>query len=288
MKIYNNFILDSTRWNEVKFRDDDIVVVTPYKSGTTWMQYIVMHLIIPKRKHFDLSSYSSWIEEKTKPIETVLNNIEQQAHRRCFKSHLPADGIPIVDTVKYIFVGRDPRDVFMSLWNQYSNYTDDFYSMVNKDGNTLPQCPADIKELWNKWLTLGTSEYDTEGWPHWTNLRHIQTWWDANKEHSNVMLIHYSDLIKDLDGGIAKVADFLNIKEYKDNISELTSFTEMKRNADIILPKSAKTYKKGNETFFNTGTNNKWIDVLNSADLELYDRVSKSILSEECKEWIEQ
>ena len=43
--IYQNHFLDSTRWDHLRPRDDDIVVATPYKSGTTWMQSIVLHLI---------------------------------------------------------------------------------------------------------------------------------------------------------------------------------------------------------------------------------------------------
>ncbi len=34
-------IFDSTRWNDFKFRDDDIVIDTWAKTGTTWMQQIV-------------------------------------------------------------------------------------------------------------------------------------------------------------------------------------------------------------------------------------------------------
>ena len=32
---YQNHTLDSTRWAHFTPRDDDIVVATPYKSGTT-------------------------------------------------------------------------------------------------------------------------------------------------------------------------------------------------------------------------------------------------------------
>ena len=43
--VYQNHHLDSTRWDVVTPRDDDIVISTSYKSGTTWTQWIVYNLI---------------------------------------------------------------------------------------------------------------------------------------------------------------------------------------------------------------------------------------------------
>ncbi len=42
---YINHHLDSTRWRAFEPRDDDIIVTTSYKSGTTWMQHILRLLI---------------------------------------------------------------------------------------------------------------------------------------------------------------------------------------------------------------------------------------------------
>ena len=41
----HNHHFDSTVWNDFKFRDDDIVIATYAKSGTTWTQQIVSQLI---------------------------------------------------------------------------------------------------------------------------------------------------------------------------------------------------------------------------------------------------
>lgn len=42
---YQNHLLDSTRWNHYRPRNDDVIVATPYKSGTTWTLEIVRQLI---------------------------------------------------------------------------------------------------------------------------------------------------------------------------------------------------------------------------------------------------
>jgi hypothetical protein len=40
--------------------------------------------------------------------------VEGVQHRRFLKSHLPLDGLPYRESAKYIYVGRDSRDIFMS------------------------------------------------------------------------------------------------------------------------------------------------------------------------------
>jgi aryl sulfotransferase len=43
--VYQNHHLDSSRWDSIALRDDDIVVATSYKAGTTWTQGIVANII---------------------------------------------------------------------------------------------------------------------------------------------------------------------------------------------------------------------------------------------------
>ena len=124
-RVYQNHHFDSTRWNYFSSRDDDIVIATSYKAGTTWTQAIVAHLLFPDGVFpEDPGAMSPWLDMRTYPLELVLNTLEAQRHRRFIKTHLPLDGLPYDPKRKYLYVARDARDVFMSLWNHYANHTD--------------------------------------------------------------------------------------------------------------------------------------------------------------------
>jgi aryl sulfotransferase len=150
--------------------------------------------------------------------------------------------MPYRASAQYIFVGRDPRDVFMSMWNHYSAYTPEMYRRVNETpgrvGPPLPPCPGDIHEFWRLWTTRGWFEWETEGWPHWSNFRHVQSWWTF-RHLPNILHVHYNDLLADLAGEIARIAGWLGIDCPPDRlagIAELTSFRGMKRDAELLEP----------------------------------------------------
>ena len=186
---YRNHHLDSTRWDRVVPRDDDIVITTAYKAGTTWMQRIVAALVFGPGP-VDMMGVSPWIDARwLGPVEPVLAQIESQRHRRFMKSHLAADGLRYFPQAKYLVVGRDTRDVFMSLWNHYSSYTDLTYQLLNdpeRPGPEFPRCPATPAELWPRWITEGWFEWEPDGWPFWSHHHHMATWWsvrDAAEHH---------------------------------------------------------------------------------------------------------
>ena len=156
--IYQHHTLDSTRWRQYVPRTDDIVVATSYKSGTTWVQAMLAHLILGTQSIPNIDVLSPWLDFRKAPLSDVLKQLEAQQHRRFIKTHLPLDGLPFYPQVKYIVVGRDARDVFMSLWNHLTRYADappEAADAPPQDGPPDPPTPQDIHAFWREWITRG-------------------------------------------------------------------------------------------------------------------------------------
>ena len=79
--------LNSAKWNDFKFRGDDIVIATYAKSGTTWMQQIVAQLIFKGEEGINIHQLSPWVDNRVIPPEAV-QALDHQTHRRFMKTHL--------------------------------------------------------------------------------------------------------------------------------------------------------------------------------------------------------
>src|SRR5438876_6107878 len=126
---YRSLVSDSGRWDGFQFRDDDIVISTPPKCGTTWMQMICA-LLVFQCTSFDtsLDLISPWLDMLTRARDDVVADLDAQTHRRFIKTHTPLDGLPFDSRVTYIAVGRDPRDVALSWDNHLANM--DFEALI--------------------------------------------------------------------------------------------------------------------------------------------------------------
>ncbi len=69
-----------------------------------------------------------------------MATIEAQEHQRFLKSHLPFDAVPYDPAVRYVYVGRDTRDVFMSAFNHYRGYTELTYSLLDAASGVAGRC----------------------------------------------------------------------------------------------------------------------------------------------------
>jgi aryl sulfotransferase len=293
---YRNHHLDSTRWDHFRVRDGDIVVTTAYKAGTTWTQRILAALILgPDAPAGELLGMSPWIDARFQgPIEPVIASVEAQTHRRFVKSHLAADGLRFFPEAKYVVVGRDTRDVFMSLWNHYTAYTDLAYMLFNdpeRPGAEFPRPPAHPRELWPRWIGEGWFDWEPDGWPFWSHHHHLATWWEW-RDLSNVYFIHYSDLLADVEDEMRRLATFCEIEVPEDRWPAIVDAVGLDRMRKDAAPEddgghpAAMIFEGGISRFLFKGTNGRWRDVLTEDDLARYDRAAAT-LDPGLRAWLE-
>jgi aryl sulfotransferase len=290
-RVYQNHHLDSTRWDAYQKRPDDIIVSTSYKAGTTWTQRIVSLLVLG-REPVDLNVVSPWIDCRfIEPADGMHERIEAQTHRRFVKSHLPLDALPWWDDVKYIAVGRDARDVFMSMFNHISAYTDfahELFAAGDPVGGPMPRCPEDPRDLWQEWITTGNFPWETDGSPMWSHLYHVESFW-KHREQPNILMVHYADMKADLDGEMRRIAAFLGIEHDEATWPDLVDgarFETMKEEAKPTSDRMSFIFEGGSDRFFFKGTNGRWRDVLTADDLALYEAAA-SKLDPELRDWLE-
>src|SRR5690606_14544122 len=103
-----------------------IVITTPSKSGTTWMQTIVAMLVLDRADlPAPIATLSPWLDMQIHTDAEVLALLDAQEHRRFIKTHTPLDGVAYSPPVTYLAVIRHPLDVALSDRDHRANTRED-------------------------------------------------------------------------------------------------------------------------------------------------------------------
>ncbi len=270
---YRNLVWDSARWEGFTFRDGDIVISTPPKSGTTWMQMICALLIFQRAQlPARLDELSPWMDMQTRTVAEVHARLDAQTHRRFIKTHTPLDGLPWNERVTYILVGRDPRDVALSWDNHWTNLdldkffaararavgTDDLAELM-PDGPP-PPAPEDPAERYWAFVEDARPVHVTPAPSVASTVQHLRTFW-AVRNRPNVVLVHYADLQADLEGQMRALAARLGIAVPDDRWPELIAaagFDRMRARATELVPESGWMPWRDSTRFFHSGAGGRW------------------------------
>ena len=281
----HNHHMDSTIWNEFEFRDGDVVVGTWAKSGTTWMQQIIGQLLLGPDPDIRAAELSPWLDIRVIPKEVKLGMMAAQTHRRFVKTHLPVDALVFSPKAKYIYIGRDARDVVWSLFNHHHNFTDEAYAAFNETpglvGPPLERPIDDIRQYWHEWL-------DGDGYPFWSFWENVRSWW-AIRDLPNVMLVHFNELKGDMEGRMRDIAEFLEVEiDPADwpKIVEYCTFDWMKEHADEMAPGGGMLFTGGGKSFIFKGENNRWQNVLSPDESAEYETRAVEQLGPDCADWL--
>jgi hypothetical protein len=293
---YRTAVYDNARWDDFTFRDGDIVISTPAKSGTTWMQMICALLVFGKPElDRDLDELSPWLDAELRPQESVVAALEAQQHRRFIKTHTPLDGVPFDPRVAYVCVGRDPRDVGISLGNHRANIDPQAVGRAREaaglahvaTGRAPWEQAVSARDRFRSWM-LDDTPVTTNHYSLRFTMHHLTTFW-AGREAANVVMVHYDDLKADLAAEMRRLAARLDITVPESawpSLVRAATFEDMRKHAPRLVPNFRKAIWRDNDRFFNRGVSGQWVDVLDDADLQEYEARVTGLAAPALLEWV--
>ncbi|MEP7359950.1 MAG: sulfotransferase domain-containing protein [Chloroflexota bacterium] len=280
MRHYHGFIADSDRWQRFTQRDGDVVITTPSKSGTTWMQTIVGMLLRQTTDLPPIGTIAPWIDMQIRTEDEVFALLEAQTTRRFMKSHTPLDGLPVNPNVTYIAVIRHPLDVALSDrdhgLNMNREETEKMRELVAgkyeppPDHEDAPDEPAPFL----RWF-IDNNRGPTGSGPNGVAdyCQQIGTYWDARDE-PNVHLFHYQDMWNDLDAEMRRVASALAVPvdeaTWPDYVDAAT-LKSMRGRAAKAAPDAHLPIWKSPEEFFHSGGTREWANLLTPEEVAHFD-----------------
>ncbi|GLJ35645.1 hypothetical protein SUGI_0716470 [Cryptomeria japonica] len=243
---------------EFEAHPNDIILVSPVKSGTTWIKSLAYTILTCKQ--YDLNDPSYPLNNKN-PHELVPN-IEMQLYGphsipnpmslspRVFHTHVPYQLLPESiksSGCKIIYICRNPKDTFVSLWGMTINRSE------NKDVSASKEEP--VHNFCRGFYHSGPF------------YEHVASYW-REKTKPNVLCLTYEDLKADPLVCIRILSDLMGcwwVKEEEDlrKISDKCSFQslsemEVNKTGEIRLP----GLRLRNNSFFREGKVGGWKNFL--------------------------
>lgn len=262
--------LRRARWANFPFRPGDIVICSPPKTGSTWVQAICAFLIFQSPElPASMSELSAWLDDPDTLRDEVYAHFAAQEHRRILKAHLSLGDLPIDARAIYIAVGRHPLDAALSMYHQMTQ--------IGRSGLASPH-----HELFHMFDT-GSSQlsgfFDLM-------LRDLSAAW-ARRGDPNLMLLHYEDLATDLEGEMRRIAARLGITVPDDAwpvLVKAATFAQMRATADTFVP--AELNLKDGAAFFRSGVCGEGRALFTDAELARYRVRAAQLASPEVLTWL--
>ncbi len=279
---------DSARWLGFPFRDGDIVISTRSKTGTTWVQMICALLIFQTPElPAPLAQLSPWLDHLIVSREEVHAQLAAQKHRRFIKTHTALDGIPLDPRATYIVTARHPLDMFVSLYHQGDNIDHARLRQLTGQPESAepPRRRTPLHDRLLRWITDNDDPHEyPDSLPGL--MWHLSDAW-ARRHEPNVMMVHYDDLLADLDGQMRRVAGQLGIaipEQAWPGLVQAATFKGMRNSADMLVPTLGLF--KSNAAFFRRGTSGAGREILSDEEIAGYHARAAQLAPPDMLTWL--
>ncbi|XP_069840579.1 sulfotransferase 1C4-like isoform X2 [Dendropsophus ebraccatus] len=208
-------------WDQIynfQAREDDILIATFPKAGTSWIQEIVDLIMLNGDVERSMQAPCfvrvPFIDINVKPMPSGVEAANAMKSQRLLKTHLQIHLIPPSfweKNVKVIYFARNAKDCMASFFH------------FQKMNRILPD-PGTWDEYFFTFLSGNVS------WGSWFD--HVIGWWKAKDKHQ-ILYLFYEDMKEDPKREIRKISKFLDkdlTEEALNTICHHTSFAIMKEN----------------------------------------------------------
>lgn len=250
------------------------------------MQAILLHLIHQQpRLPAPLGELSPWVDHLAEPVEAVAARLDAQRHRRVLKTHTPLDGVPRHCGVTYVVVARHPLDAAVSLYHQGTNIDRQRLEQLTGVSSASSTRPP-IEQWLQRWVEAEADPVEElDSLPG--VLRHLSDAW-SRRRSSNLLLVHYADLLSDLEGQMRHLASMLDLDPPSASwrgLIEAVTFQSMRARAAELVPDPTGILRDP-AAFFRRGYSGDAEELLDDMTLQRYQERSALLAPADLLAWL--
>ena len=285
----HNHHFDSTIWNDFAFRDDDIVIVDLRQVGHDLDAADRRPAALRRARRTSTSRRcrrGSTCACRRRTVKLPL--VEAQTHRRFLKTHLPVDALVFSPKAKYLYIGRDGRDV---VWSMLQPPRQRERRLVRgAERHARPRRPADRAAAGRQSRSTSATGWRATAIRSGRSGRTSARWW-AIRDLPNVLLLHFDDAEARPAG-----RDPAHRRRSSRSRSTRTRWPAILEHCSLRLHEgatrpracrwAARSGTAARETFIHKGVNGRWRDVLSAEDCAALRAVASRELGPECARWL--
>jgi hypothetical protein len=195
--------------------EHDVVIASFFKSGTNWTMQIATQIAWRGNAEFrHIHDLVPWVDLPPRAKHFTVPVVDAlwqhcPTQLRIIKTHLPFGRIVYNEAAKYVWVVRDPKDVFVSSYHFLGSVV---------FGPIMPPL--------EEWLDLFVSQDSFNG--SWAE--HLDCGWRA-RDRNNVLFLTYEEMKRDRPEAVQRIAELMGVDltaEELDSVNQRSSYEYMK------------------------------------------------------------